>query len=115
MTSAFAGDLNLRSMLAVVAFTIVGGGLLAWALKQTTLDDVQPDPQAVFMKHNPCPRNGNTVGACPGYTVHHIKPLCAGGVDRASNMQWLTHAAAKKRVRLDAQACRAYRKQQKHS
>ncbi|HYL87406.1 MAG TPA: HNH endonuclease signature motif containing protein [Burkholderiales bacterium] len=114
MTSAFAGDLNLRSMLAVVGLTIVGGGLLAWALKQTTLEEA-PDPRAVFMKRNPCPANGNTRGACPGYTIHHVKPLCAGGVDRASNMQWLTLAAAKRKVRVDAQQCRAYRKQQKRS
>jgi len=115
MTSAFAGDLNLRSMLAVLGFTIVGGGLLAWALKQTTLEEAQPDPQAAFMKRNPCPANGHTRGSCPGYTIHHVKPLCAGGVDRASNLQWLTVAAAKRRVRLDAQECRAYRKQQKRS
>ncbi len=43
-----------------------------------------------FMKKNPCPANGHTSGACPGYVVDHIKPLKRGGADAPSNMQWQT-------------------------
>jgi hypothetical protein len=54
-----------------------------------------PHQRALFMKKHPCPANGNTRGACPGYVVDHIKPLCAGGADRPSNMQWPTTQEAK--------------------
>ena len=47
--------------------------------------------RAAFMKVNPCPANGNTRGACPGYIVDYVVPLCAGGVDQMS-MQWQTKA-----------------------
>ena len=107
------GDFPVRSALVATGLVIFGGGLLGWALQQTTLDDAQPDPRVLFIKRNPCPANGSKRSACPGYAVHHIKPLCAGGADRPSNMQWLAAADAKKKERLDAQDCRAYRKQKK--
>jgi len=31
----------------------------------------------------------------PGYVVDHIVPLCAGGADAPTNMQWQTVEAAK--------------------
>jgi hypothetical protein len=31
----------------------------------------------------------------PGYVVDHVVPLCAGGADAPSNMQWQTVEAAK--------------------
>jgi hypothetical protein len=67
--------------------------------------------RAAFVKMHPCPANGKTRGACPGYVVDHIKPLCAGGRDHPSNMQWQTVAEAKKKDRLEAEECRAYRRQ----
>ena len=48
-----------------------------------------------FKKANPCPSTGKTSGACPGYTVDHIKPLKRGGADDPSNMQWQTKEDAK--------------------
>ena len=50
-----------------------------------------------FMKSNPCPSTGRKSGACPGYTVDHIRPLARGGADSPSNMQWQTTAAAKEK------------------
>lgn len=110
---ALAGDLTVGSTLAALGVAIFGGGLLGWALLQTTLEEAQPDAQVSFMKRHPCPVNDNTRGPCPGYAVSLIQPLCAGGSDRASNMQWLAVAEAKKKDRLDAQKCRAYRKQKR--
>lgn len=61
---------------------------------------------AAFKRANPCPANGHTRGACPGYVVDHIKPLCAGGADHHSNMQWQTVDAAKAKDRLERVQCR---------
>jgi hypothetical protein len=59
-----------------------------------------------FQKSHPCPSTGKTHGACPGYVVDHIKPLCAGGADHPSNMQWQTVKEAKKKDREERKMCR---------
>jgi len=66
--------------------------ILALVSAPLAFADTKRDPhqRALFMKKHPCPANGNTRGACPGYVVDHIKPLCAGGADHPSNMQWQT-------------------------
>lgn len=68
-----------------------------------------PHQRSAFMKQHACPANGKTRGACPGYVVDHIKPLCAGGRDHPSNMQWQTVAEAKRKDRLEAEECRRLR------
>jgi hypothetical protein len=68
-----------------------------------------PHQRALFMKKHPCPANGKTRGACPGYIVDHIKPLCAGGADRPSNMQWQTREEAKIKDRKEREMCRRSR------
>lgn len=50
-----------------------------------------------FKKQHPCPSTGLTSGACPGYTVDHVRPLKEGGADSPSNMQWQTNADAKEK------------------
>ena len=50
-----------------------------------------------FKRAHPCPSTGKKSGACPGYTIDHIKPLQRGGADAPSNMQWQTKAAAKEK------------------
>lgn len=42
----------------------------------------------------------------PGYVIDHIKPLCAGGADAVSNLQWQTVEAAKRKDRLEREQCR---------
>src|SRR5437773_495553 len=61
--------------------------------------------RAVFLKKQPCPATGKTRGRCPGYVVDHIKPLCAGGADHWSNMQWQTVAEAKVKDREERRMC----------
>ena len=61
--------------------------------------------RAQFMKAHPCPANGKTRGACPGYVVDHIKPLCAGGADHPRNMQWQTVADSKVKDREERKMC----------
>jgi hypothetical protein len=63
-----------------------------------------------FQRAHPCPSNGKTSGACPGYVADHIRPLCADGPDQISNLQWQTIAEAKKKDRLEVAECRAFRK-----
>ena len=80
---------------------------IALALAQPAIAKSERDPhqRAAFVKVHPCPANGKTRGSCPGYVVDHIKPLCAGGADYPSNMQWQTVAEAKKKDRLEAEEC----------
>jgi len=54
-----------------------------------------------FKKQQPCPANGNSKGACPGFVIDHIKPLKRGGADAPSNMQWQTKAAAKAKDKVE--------------
>lgn len=49
------------------------------------------DPATVyaFRKANACPSTGKLgMGACPGWVVDHVLPLCLGGPDVVQNMQW---------------------------
>ncbi len=48
-----------------------------------------------FKRQHPCPSTGRSAGACPGYVIDHVRPLCRGGADSPSNMQWQTVAAGK--------------------
>lgn len=63
-----------------------------------------------FQRHHPCPANGATRGACPGYVRDHIVPLCAGGSDTPGNMQWQTIADAKAKDRAEQALCRHLRR-----
>jgi len=41
----------------------------------------------------------------PGYVVDHVVPLCAGGADASSNMQWQTVEEAKVKDRQERAQC----------
>jgi hypothetical protein len=60
-----------------------------------------------FKRSHPCPATGERRGACPGYIIDHIEPLCAGGHDHPSNMQWQTTADAKAKDVIELRHCRA--------
>jgi hypothetical protein len=59
-----------------------------------------------FQREHPCPSAGKTRGACPGYVKDHVTPLCAGGADAVSNMQWQTVADGKAKDRWERSLCR---------
>lgn len=65
-----------------------------------------PAERAAFMRLHPCPATGRTHGACPGYVVDHVIPLCADGADDPSNMQWQTVAGGKAKDREERRQCR---------
>lgn len=61
---------------------------------------------AEFKRLHPCPATGAPRGACPGYEVDHVQPLCAGGPDAVDNLQWLAIDAHRDKTRRDMAACR---------
>jgi hypothetical protein len=63
-----------------------------------------------FKRHNPCPSTGQRRGACPGWQIDHVQPLCSGGPDTRANMQWLTVADHRVKTRADLRVCRYLRK-----
>lgn len=66
--------------------------------------------KAEFKRLQPCPSTGRPCGACPGYIIDHVVPLCAGGPDAPGNMQWQTVEAAKLKDRAERRQCRAFRR-----
>lgn len=59
-----------------------------------------------FQRQNPCPATGLHTGPCPGYVKDHVVPLCAGGADAPSNLQWQTVEAGKAKDREEVKLCR---------
>jgi len=72
--------------------------------------DRSSSARAEFVRANPCPATGEPRGACPGYVVDHVHPLCAGGADHHSNMQWQTVAEAKIKDREEINLCKSLKK-----
>lgn len=66
-----------------------------------------------FRKTHPCPITGQIRGACPGWVVDHIIPLCAGGADRPFNMQWQEKAEALEKDKTEWALCRWIRRARK--
>lgn len=48
-------------------------------------------PKAEFRRRVPCPATNRLDGACPGWELDHVLPLCCGGADRWENLRWLEH------------------------
>lgn len=61
--------------------------------------------KSAFKHSHPCPSNGHTSGACPGYVIDHIKPLACSGPDDSANMQWQTVAAGKAKDKWERKGC----------
>ena len=58
-----------------------------------------------FQLTHPCPANGRTSGACPGYVKDHAVPLWCDGSDAVSNLQWQTIRSAKAKDRWETKGC----------
>jgi len=69
-----------------------------------------PAARAEFQRTTPCPATGASRGPCPGWVVDHRMPLCAGGEDHASNLQWQTVADAVEKDRNERRLCRALKR-----
>lgn len=96
----------LPAGLAIAAAILLGAAA-------TPADAAQPrdrNARAAFMREHPCPATGATRGPCPGYVVDHVKPLCAGGADHPSNMQYQTIEDAKIKDRDERRQCAGLRR-----
>jgi hypothetical protein len=67
--------------------------------------------RTAFFREHPCPATNKTHGACPGWVVDHIIPLCAGGADDPSNMQWQELEVSKEKDKEEWRTCRELKKQ----
>jgi 5-methylcytosine-specific restriction endonuclease McrA len=59
-----------------------------------------------FVKENACPATGRYRLPCAGYQIDHVVPLCAGGADHRSNMQWLSVEEHRAKTVREAGWCR---------
>ena len=82
--------------------------LLALALSFAVHARIPRDAAQVrsFRAEHPCPATGLKRGACPGWDVDHVVPLCAGGADHPSNLQWLSKEDHKWKTFVDVRECR---------
>ena len=89
----------------------VAAVLLAIAVAPSAHAKVKRDwhQRALFMRSHPCPSTRKTRGACPGYVVDHVQPLCAGGPDEAGNMQWQSREDARTKDADERRVCAALR------
>lgn len=74
------------------------------------------DPAKVreFRQTHACPSTGQFTGACKGYVVDHIMPLCAGGLDEPRNMQWQEYKQSLIKDNLERELCRRVKCQNQH-
>jgi len=59
-----------------------------------------------FAGKNPCPSTGKPELPCPGYSIDFATPLCAGGSEDISNMQWRMVEDVKEKEKRERQQCK---------
>jgi len=94
---------------ATVVAALAGAALLVMALPADAKSQPSKAAVAEFKRANPCPATGQAQGACPGYRVDHIVPLCAEGEDVAANLQWQAVADTRENARWTREYCRFHR------
>jgi hypothetical protein len=85
------------------------GMVLALLISSAAAVDRSRLVRAEFQRLNPCPANGATRGACPGFQADHVVALCAGGADHPSNMEWRTVEDHALKTKFDVMQCRLKR------
>ena len=63
-----------------------------------------------FVKMHACPVTQLYKMPCKGYVIDHIVPLCAGGADAPSNMQWQTYKESVRKDNEERAMCRLLKK-----
>jgi len=87
------------------ATLFVGLAAMVW-LSACASHERSAAQRAAFVREYPCPATGQPRGPCPGYVVDHIIPLCGGGADAPSNMQWQTIEDGKLKDKEERTQCR---------
>lgn len=85
---------------------------VATAAAATAGPRIPRDPGQVraFRAEHPCPATHRVSGPCRGWQVDHIRPLCAGGLDRPENMHWLATDDHRWKTFVDVRECRKLRR-----
>ena len=82
MVGSASGRGHVRRRFAPLASACVAATMSASVVAAPHLAEIE------FQRLNPCPSNHARQGACPGYAIEHVVPLCLGGPDVAYNMRW---------------------------
>lgn len=93
----------------MTAISLAGAALLVLALPAEAQPRRTRAAVAEFKRLNPCPATGKPQGACPGYVVGLVVPLCAEGEDHPGNMTWHPAAEAEDKRRWEQQYCQFHR------
>lgn len=64
-----------------------------------------------FAQTHPCPSTGERKPSCPGYVLDHVAPLCAGGKDAPSNLQWQEREESLVKDREERRLCARLRRE----
>jgi hypothetical protein len=96
--------MKLKNSIVAALLSVVIGGVSDAKQPRSTVE------RHAFVKAVACPATEKHRLPCPGWQIDHIEPLCAGGADQRSNMQWLTIEDHKAKTKQDVRACNALRK-----
>lgn len=88
-----------------IAAVILLGSVSADAQAAASKEHRSETVKERFQRLHPCPSTGLKRGACPGYVKDHINPLCNGGPDAVTNMQWQTVKTAARKDRWEWRLC----------
>lgn len=78
--------------------------LLVLALS-TTAFARDPKQVAAFRKTHACPATNLFTGACKGWVVDHVRPLCFSGADHPDNMTWEEQKVSYLKDAFEREAC----------
>lgn len=65
--------------------------------------EILRDPKVIssYRKIHVCPSTGKFTGACPDYSLNHVKPLACGGCDAVWNLTWMRNDIKKLQDRIE--------------
>lgn len=89
--------------------------LLLFLLFAATAAQARDPAQVRAFRHtHPCPATHSTTGACSGWVVDHLVPLCGGGADKPANMQWQRTAESYKKDTRERAYCKCIKTKSTH-
>ncbi len=86
--------------------------LVLFAAVPSPIAKRDPKQVSAFRKVNACPSTQKVTGACKGWVVDHIIPLCWGGEDKPANMAWEEVRQSYLKDRFEREACAMKKRQQ---